>query len=116
MSLKETLLAAWKFCLSFRKSDWVLNDYPVILREQKPDLDFVHRAARFEPQRYLARVVKWGVLTGFGGTPEEAKGYLAVRFETVKSGWQRQGKPLPRPGTNVLLNSPSPNASVLIRN
>jgi len=35
MSANEKLLAAWKLCLSFRKRDWELADYPVVIREQR---------------------------------------------------------------------------------
>ena len=56
MSLSETFIAVWKFCLSFRKSAWELRDYPVVIREQKTDLDLGYTAPRFEQQRYLARV------------------------------------------------------------
>ena len=52
-------------------------------------------------QRYLARIVKWWVLTGGGDTPEEAVRDLAVQFERIKNDWERDGKPLPRPGTQV---------------
>ena len=101
MSLKETLIAAWKFCLSFRRTEWVLSDYPVIVREQKLDLDLGHGAPRFEQQRYLARVVKWWVLTGGGDTAEQAKRNLVEQFERMKAEWQQKGKRLPRPGTEV---------------
>ena len=83
MPLKETLAAAWKYCLSFRKTTWELSDYPVVIREQKMDLDLGLDLPRFEQQRYLARVVKWWVLNGGGNTPKEVMQDLAVHFEEI---------------------------------
>jgi len=99
MSLRETLAAAWKFCLSFRRSEWELNDYPVVVREQKTDQGY--GASRFQQQRYLARVVKWWVLTGGGDTAQQVVRELTVQFDKIKTDWQHRGKPLPRPGTEV---------------
>jgi hypothetical protein len=98
ISLRPTLLAVWKFCLSFRRSQWGLSDYPVVIREQKIDLD---SGSRLRPQRFLARVAKWWVLTGGGNTPQEAIEDLAVHFEKMKIERQRCGKSMPRPGTAV---------------
>src|SRR5437016_4451074 len=101
MSWRETLVAAWKYCRSFRKSEWELSDYPVVIREQKTNLDLGFEPPRFEQQRYLARVVKWWVLNGGGNTPKAAMQDLAVRFEEMKSDREREGRALPRPGTTV---------------
>jgi hypothetical protein len=32
--IANQILAAWKWCLSFRKRDWDLSDYPIIFRTQ----------------------------------------------------------------------------------
>jgi hypothetical protein len=65
------------------------------------DLDLGLDLPRFEQQRYLARVVKWWVLTGGGNTPKEAMQDLAVHFEGMKSDRERAAKPLPRLGAAV---------------
>ena len=101
MPLRDTLAAAWKYCLSFRKTTWELSDYPVVIREQRMDLDLGLDLLRFEQQRYLARVVKWWVLNGGGNTPKEAMQDLAVHFEEMRSDRERAGKALPRPGAAV---------------
>jgi len=101
MSLRESLSAVWKFCLSFRQGEWELSDYPVIIREQKIDLELGHAAPRFKRQRYSARVVNWWVLNGGGDTSQQAIRNLAVQFGQMRTDWQRRGKPLPRPGTKV---------------
>lgn len=66
MRSQEKLYAAWKLCLSFRKGQWELNDYPVVIREQKTDLDVGDQYRGAKLQRYLARIVNWWVLTGGG--------------------------------------------------
>jgi hypothetical protein len=101
MSLREALTAAWKFCLSFRKKEWELSDYPVVIRELNTDLDLGSDFRRVKQQRYLARVVKWWVLTGGGDTEQQVIRDLAARFDKMKADWQHQGKPFPRPGTQV---------------
>ena len=101
MSFRETLVASWKYCLSFRKGKWELSDYPVVIREQKMDLNLGFEAPRFEQQRYLARVVNWWALNGGGNTPREAMQDLAVHFEEMRSERERERKALPRPGTTV---------------
>jgi hypothetical protein len=98
MHLNERFRAAWRFCLSFRKSEWELADYPVTIREQSLALD---SGVRFKSQRYVARVMKWWVVTGGGDTAREAMQDLAVHFDRMKADRLRQGKSLPRPGTDV---------------
>ena len=77
-----------------------LSDYPVVIRQQKTVLN-LGLEPPFKHQRYLARVVNWWVLNGGGNTPKEAIGELDVHFEEMKSNREREGKPLPRPGTRV---------------
>jgi hypothetical protein len=101
MSFRETFVAAWKYCLSFRQSEWDLSDYPVVIREQTTDLTPGLKLPGLEQQRYLARVVNWWMLHGGGNTPRDAIQDLAVHFEDMKSNREREGKPLPRPGTKV---------------
>lgn len=101
MPISETFLASWKYCLSFRKGLWDLSDYPVVIREQKTDLDLGDQASRFPPQRYLARVVNWWTLNGSGNTPAEAMQDLILPFDRINTAWRCDGKSLPRPGTKV---------------
>jgi len=97
MTFGQGLLVGWKLCLSFRKTNWQLGDYPVLVREQKID---VHSSSRLKPQRYLAWIAKWG-LNGTGNTPEEAMHDLAARFEDMRIARNSDGKSMPRPGTGV---------------
>jgi len=100
-SIEQNVVAGWKRLLSFRKPDWELKDYPVVIRGMRTDLDFGCKEPRFKQERYLARVVNWWVLTGGGDTRADAMRDLATRFDTLKAEWQREGRPMPRPGTRV---------------
>jgi hypothetical protein len=93
--LKNQVVAFWKFCLSFRKSVWELNDYPVAIREQWFDLDF--KSSRFTQHRYIAYIVNWA-MSGGGDTQKDAISDLENKFQSVKSRWKTEGRPLFRPG------------------
>src|SRR6266700_6132974 len=93
--LKNQIIALWKRCLSFRKHDWELSDYPVAIREQEFNVDYT--APRFAQHRYIAYIVNW-VVSGSGDTPKEAMADLANKFQTVKNKWRIEGSPLLRPG------------------
>lgn len=101
MSTKEKLLMAWKFCMSFRKPDWELCDYPVVVREQALENDSEPSTSQGVQPRYLARIVNWWVMTGGGETPTHAMASLADQFGRIKTVRLREGKGLPRPGTKV---------------
>ena len=90
------LLTGWKYLLSFRKSDWELNDYPVIVRQQDDAGAAFGDGVRFTRPAYVARVVNWN-LDGFGGTRAEALADLRERFK--KACARRSTRP--RPGTDV---------------
>src|SRR5437763_11516001 len=101
MHTKTNLLGFWKFCMSFRKHDWELGDYPVVVREQPlengsgPSLP-----PRVQP-RYLARIINWGVMTESGETPAQAMENLRDHFNRIKEARLSESKGLPRPGTKV---------------
>jgi len=98
LSVQEILLAAWKRCLSFRKSDWELKDYPVVIRKQQHP-DDPARSASLAP--YQARIVNWWVMSEGGNTPQEALEDLAAAFIRTKDNKRRDRKSMPRPGTHV---------------
>ncbi len=89
--LRNKVLAAHKWVLSFRKTDWDLNDYPVGVAEQKPDPSI--DPSRFTMQPYRAYIINWTVI-GLGDTPAEAKAKLAENFGKLKA----EGQALTRPG------------------
>lgn len=91
------LQAGWKYLLSFRKRDWEFADYPVIVRRQADASASWGDEARFTTPAYVARMVNWTGLDGFGHTPQEALADLRKRFEQACE--RRDAKP--RPGTQV---------------
>lgn len=102
-SVRQGFLVVCKLALSFRKCNWDLRDYPIVIRTQNTDNDLGFSATRFVQHRYLARIVKWWQLVGSGDTPEDAMRDLATNFESAKAQRQREGKPLPRPGIDALI-------------
>ncbi|MGB8010331.1 MAG: hypothetical protein WCF68_01860 [Terriglobales bacterium] len=99
MRLNEQLHAAWKFCLSLRKRNWELDDYPITVREQAIDPDSV--GSRLKQHRYAARIVNWWALLGMGDTEQEARQVLEEHFASIKVERDKTGEALPRPGTKV---------------
>jgi hypothetical protein len=95
--MSNHMLAAWKWLLSFKKPEWVLNDYPIRVTAQEPNPIFNN--PRFSQHLYRAYIVN-GATTGWGDTPEQARVGLAQNFETVSQKWKQEGKPAIRPGAN----------------
>jgi predicted RNase H-like HicB family nuclease len=99
---RENLLAGWKWALSHRTRDWQLADYPIYVRTQKHDPDSpFDNSPRFTLHNYVARVVNWPTMDGTGDSREEALSDLRAKFLVRKAKLAEEGKPLPRPGTNV---------------
>jgi hypothetical protein len=96
--LKDQIAALWKRCLSIRKQDWELSDYPVVIRKHEFDAHF--SSARFTQHRFVAYIVNWAV-TGGGDTPKDALQNLQINFETIKDRRKLEGKPMIRPGVNA---------------
>lgn len=93
--------ASWKLFLSTfkRDRDWMLSDYPIVIREQQIDPSYA--GTRLKQHRYSASIVNWWVMTGLGDTKPEALQELDKRFVNAKTDLARENKPLPRPGTHV---------------
>jgi len=96
--IKNQIAAIWKRGLSFRKRDWELSDYPVVIREHEFNPDF--SAPRFTQHRYVAYIVNWAI-TGSGNTSDDAVRDLRSKFQSIKHEWKLQARPLPRPGAVV---------------
>ena len=84
-----------KFALSFFKSDWELEDYPVKFRHSPSDGSGA--TGRWTPAPWYATIINWRRMFGAGDTQEEAYDALRQRFQEYK----REGKRLPRPGTGM---------------
>jgi hypothetical protein len=99
--LRNFLLARLKWAMSFRAHDWQLADYPIFVRRQLPDPDCVFdHNPRFKLHNYVAAIINWHV-DGFGETREDALSDLHAKYLARKAKLAEEGKPLPRPGTNV---------------
>ncbi len=95
--LRDDIQRFWKWCRSFAKTDWELQDYPISTRMQELDLNL---PARFTQHQYLARVLGWHIDAG-GASKTEALNALGEQFAQRKKDWLEKGKPLPRPGAHV---------------
>lgn len=96
---EQHVRAWWKCFLSLFKRDWDLSDYPISVRRQEIDPDYV--GTRLKQHRYSAQIVNWWVVSGNGDTKEEAVKDLEKNFSATKAERARSGKKLPRPGTHV---------------
>jgi hypothetical protein len=95
------LRALWKYCLSFRKRDWELSDYPIWMRRQVPNpARMDDDKPRFTAHPYAASIVNWH-LSGTGNSYEEALSDLRSSFAGVKANRLESGEPLPRPGSRA---------------
>lgn len=99
--LREFVSAHWKRILSYRKRDWNLCDYPVRVTEQQPEP--AYEVQRFKSARYRAAIINWWVMDGLGDTRDQALGNLRDELDKEKIRRAQQGKPLPRPGSDVPL-------------
>ena len=93
----NTMLASWKWLLSFRKPEWSVDDYPIRVTRQEPDPTF--SAPRFSQHLYRAYVIN-GAITGSGNSPTEALAGLRQNFESVRLRRKEEALPAIRPGAN----------------
>ena len=92
MKMKENTLAIYKKILSYAKTNWDLDDYPLRYKNQKKPDDK-------ELKPWVVQIVNWWTLTGLGNTKEEAYKMLQEVFENYK----KNNDELPRPGCTVPL-------------
>ena len=91
MPFAETILANWKYLLSWTRREWRFSDYPVRVREVESS----------DHDRYQAQIVNWWVMNALGPTPAAARAALAATFELVMEDRRREGKAMPRPGVEA---------------
>jgi hypothetical protein len=94
-------VAAWKWLLSFTKSDWSFEDYPITIRRFNYAAD--HTASRLKPVAVSASVVNWWALSGSGETKEAALFDLKLNFLRQVEARRDKGRRMPRPGSHVPL-------------
>ena len=88
--MKDTILAFYKRLLSYTKTKWDLDDYPIRYRNQ---VDPNHK----ELKSWHVQIYNWWSFSGLGDTKGEAYKMLGEKFENYKS----YGNKLPRPGCSV---------------
>jgi hypothetical protein len=86
-----------KYILSFRKSEWLLADYPIRVREFREPIALPPNS-HLTPVRWSAQILGWATVQGHGDTRDEALANLAAVFQRRVA----SGKALPRPGTKHL--------------
>lgn len=87
------LASLHKFLLSFRKTQWHIEDYPLrFCFQDNQDIDI---------PSYFVEIIGWRSMIGFGDSRKEAYDYLSRKLEERSL----QFGLLPRPGTTVLIDS-----------
>ncbi len=93
-----------KFLLSFFKSSWGVQDYPLSLRRVQAARPKVRQpgsqpaSARWrQPALWSAQIARWPQMFAYGHTRREAMSNLECRFNNYRVG----DEPLPRPGTRA---------------
>src|SRR5919204_5330404 len=86
---------AWKYCLSFLKNEWTVEDYPIRFRHFDIDADQYY--GRLKPVRWSAQVLNWPAMQGHGDTMEEA----VENLRKVLAERKARGQRLARPGTGL---------------
>jgi hypothetical protein len=84
-----------KYALSLFKRNWTLDDYPVRVRFQEPELPSF-AGSRLRPIPWVAQIEGW-LLSGHGDSRGEALADLNRRFEEYRASHAE----LPRPGAQV---------------
>lgn len=85
----STIIAIYKWLLSYGKSEWGIDDYPLRYRKQGKDQSDI--------PRWCVQIVNWWVMAGLGDTPEAAKGDLEANLNMRLA----EDGHVPRPGTRV---------------
>jgi hypothetical protein len=106
LRLKYRALAFCKLCLSVRKHDWNLGDYPVVIKKQ--EVDPAYLGTRLNQPSYSAQILNWG-LVGFGDSPSEASRELEQNFARARMERVQLGQSMPRPGVRVPVQFASQN-------
>jgi len=89
--------AGWKYLASKFKADWTIDDYPIRCLFQlvvEPP-----KTSRLKLYPWVASVINWPAMSGYGNTKLEALQELRRKFDEFKA----TKKKLPQPGTKVAI-------------
>ncbi len=95
-SFRARAYAVWKFVLSFRKTSWSFEDYPVVVRRLRESRTKWEEGAHWKLPAYQAKIALWPI-TGTGDTRQEAVDSLQKGFDKLRS----RRLSLPRPGLQL---------------
>src|SRR6266567_2659278 len=93
----QKIRAILSWLLSFRKTNWTIDDYPIRLRKQV--VEPMEQHGRFKPVIWNTQIINWWQMSGSGDTEGEAITNLKENFERYR---ETHGR-LPRPGTGAPL-------------
>lgn len=91
------LKAIYKYVLSFGKTNWKVEDYPVTFKYIKSEAK--DSADRLMPVPWCAQIINWWQMAGYGHSKEDAYKDLRKKIDDY---FTARGH-LPRPGTKVPL-------------
>ena len=94
--MTEQLKANWKKLLSYTKSTWTVDDYPLRYKKQT---DTARQYNIGELKVWNLQVINWWTMGGLGDTKEEA-------YENFKTNFKNylEFNQAPRPGTTIPLS------------
>ncbi len=87
----DNIKATWKELLSYTKTTWDLDDYPLRFKKQT-GTPGQYNVGELKP--WVVQIINWWTMTGLGDTKEEAYQMLKNNFDSY-----RQLNNPPRPGT-----------------
>jgi len=94
--MTEQLKALWKKLLSYTKSEWDIDDYPIRYKKQT-DTKGEYNVG--ELKQWVVQIINWWTMTGLGHTKQQAYEHLKSNFKSYLEHNQA-----PRPGTKVPLS------------
>jgi hypothetical protein len=94
--MTEQLKVFLKKLLSYTKTKWNIEDYPLRYRKQADTKEEYNIG---ELKTWVVQVVNWWTMTGLGNTKQEAFQHLKSNFKSYL-----EYNPAPRPGTSVPLS------------
>ena len=94
--MTEHLKSFWKKLLSYSKTNWDINDYPLRYKKQT-DTTEQYNIGELKP--WVVQVINWWTMTGLGDTKQEAYEHLKSNFKSYL-----EYNSAPRPGTRVPLS------------
>lgn len=94
--MTEQFKAFWKKMLSYIKTKWDIDDYPLRYKKQT-DTKEQYNIGELKP--WVVQVINWWTMTGLGDTKQQAYEHLKTNFKSFLEFNQA-----PRPGTSVPLS------------